>query len=978
MRILIALAAAGLMSAGLADSEAFTIAVPGETIPAETPTPVEDIPASISAAKWIHTGTCRDDSPSNSYIRLSFEVNGEVKKAELWWINEQGKGVWLNGRPLGFGVLPRFRLLSEHQKARGGDVAKMLVQGRNVFAISNRRRQDLPGRKFCFGAIVRGEIEYADGRVQEVVSDAAVCRGTGPDEPPSGWQEVGFDDSSWGPCWNEGDARLEPWSRYGDIDEQFCSPTEYAAYRRELGRGFPEARLLSEPAEPKVRIVYSGTTPGIEVNGTVLAPFRAVTSLTWSPDRDALLEGFSRRGVKLFCLFLPDLYVVGATNGCENAYLAKWDLQMRRILALNPDAYFFLNYHTQMSSYANWLSRHPEECVGYAKPAKRNDGWSYANAEVAPSFASKAYRDEIGRFLGQAGAYFRSKPWGRRIIGVVAGYGPSSDGMAYGSHCMPDTGLRMTEAFRRFLAEKYGSDGALQAAWGDLGVTLATATVPDCDARLGAGLYVRNLSDPRDRRLDDYYTAYHREHGDWQIAFGRSVKKAFPGALAGVYFGYVILSYTQEGSTACFERVLASPYIDFMQATTRGYNLTDGLHRALTSVFHRYGKLSLIEGDVRTYKANEDGSGEFWWTCRTPEESRAAVSKFIANALMNGAGAYSVDFGRPKWFNCPEALEPFGSAGAIWRRLFDAPPAPQADVAVVLDPNEAWKDGCAIQSVAAPMGDNLLTYPLQTLNFSGYAYDLYAPEDFLRTTHDYRAVVFLNTTEATPTLAAAARKARHPGATVLWFYAPGLRTERGYSDASMSALTGIDLAATTNAVPLVGKYADGSAYGFRLFRQFKLDQLKPLALKPIAPRVSCVDAAAEVRARWGDDESAAFVRKRLSDGSTALFSGAPLHSCAEWASLFAEAGCHAYTKPGFMVRRNSRLLMVFSGRETLIPMESCVMHGQIDQSGTAEVRLESPAKNVTDLFTGEVVAAGTDSFTLRSARPRVWLLEVVR
>ncbi len=943
---------------------------------AEAPIPVEEMPASISAAQWIYTGTCRDDSPSNSHIRLSFEVKGKVKKAEVWWINERGRGVWLNGRPLSFGTLPRFRTLSEHQKARGGDVTRWLVQGRNVIAIANWRMQDPPGRQFCFGAIVRGEIEYADGRVQEVVSDAAACRGTGPAAPPAGWQSVDFDDSSWGPCWNEGDARLAPWSRYGDIDEQFCSAAEYAAYKRQLGRGFPESRLLAEPAEPKVRIVYHGTTPGIEVNGTVYPPFRASTVLTWSPDRDVLLESFSRRGIKLFYLGLPDLYVVGATNGYENVHLAKWDLQMRRILALNPDAYFFLSYHTEISSYKNWLMCHPEERVGFAKPSRSHDLGNYAATPIAPSFASKAYREEVGRFLAQAGAYFRSRPWGRRIIGVVAGFGPSSDGMAYGAHCMPDTGLRMTEAFRRFLAEKYKTDEALQTAWGDPDVTLATAAVPDRDARLGSGAYVRNLSDPRDRRLDDYYTAYHREHGDWQIAFGRSVKNAFPGALAGVYFGYTILSYTQEGSTACFERVLASPYIDFMQATTRGYNLTDGLHRNLTSVFHRYGKLSLIEGDVRTHKAGEDGSGEYWWTCRSPEETRAAVSKFVANALMNGSGAYSIDFGRPKWFNCPEALDPFASAGAIWRSLFAAPPVPAADVAVVFDPNEAWKDGSAFQSVAAPMGDNLLTYPLQTLNFSGYAYDLYAPEDFVNAKRDYRAVVFLNTTEATPALKAAAKKARRPGSTAIWFYAPGLRTEKGYSDASMSELTGMELTATTNAVPLNGKYADGSDYGFKQFRQFRLKPYPPLDLKPISPRVSCTDAAVEMRARWSDDKSVAFARKRLTDGSVSVFSGAPLRSCEAWASLFAEAGCHAYTKPGFLVRRNSRLLMVFSGKETLIPMESCVMHGQIDQSGVAEVKLEAPAKKATDLFTGEIVAKDADRFTLHSERPRVWLLEL--
>ena len=942
---------------------------------AEQPTPIAEMPASISKAKWIYAGTCRDDSPTNAFIRLSFEVKGEVTKAEIWWQAERCRGVWLNGERQNCGVLPRFRRLSEHQKATGADFAAKLRPGRNVLAFSNFRLKDIPGCQYCFGNIVRGEIEYADGRVQEIVSCAESCRGTGPAEP-KGWELPEFDDSGWRPCWNQGDARLTPWSNYGDMDEQFCSAGEYAAYKAVLSRGFDEQKLLAEPDSPNAKIVYRGQTPAIESNGRIYPPILFSSNLIWSPERDELLGCAQRISCDLFKIDLGERYLVGATDGRENSYFGKWDLHIRRILAINPEARFVLVYHCHLNAYGPWMEKHPEECVGYADPVESRWAGDYSACPVAPSFASPAYRAETARFLRQAGEYFRSKPWGRRIIGINAGYGPSNDGMPYGCNRMPDTGLRMTQAFRRFLAGKYRTDAALRKAWGDDKVTLATASVPDKTQRFGSGAFVRDLSNVRDVRIDDYYAAYQKEYLGWQLAFARAAKEAFPGILVGFHSGYSILSYVPEGATSNIEPLLASPDVDFMNATVRGYHLTDSLHRHIHSVFHRYGKLSLIEGDVRTHVAGLDGKGENFWTCRTPAETRASVAKFVANSCFHGCGYYTVDFGSPKWFSCPESIETLSTGLEVWKKLWRDPPRPTADVAVIFDVNEVWKEGSPDHGVMFPYSDNLLTYPLQTLNFSGYAYDVYAPEDFVACGRDYKAVVFLNTFEATPTLMAAARKARKPGATAVWCYAPGLRTAKGYSTETMKKLTGLDLAVRKDPVPLTGKFADGSDFSFRHFSQYRLDPVKVYDLKPNAPRVSCIDKGADARAFWDDDKGVSLARKKLSDGSAAVFAGLPFHRSVDWAKILAEAGCHAFTKPGFLTRRNSRLLMVFSGKGSLIPMESCIMHGQMDQSGRVDVSLERPARKVTDLFSGEVVTTGTDKFTLTSEEPRVWLLEV--
>ena len=114
----------------------------------------------------------------------------------------------------------------------------------------------------------------------------------------------------------------------------------------------------------------------------------------------------------------------------------------------------------------------------------------------------------------------------------------------------------------------------------------------------------------------------------------------------------------------------------------------------------------------------------------------------------------------------------------------------------------------------------------------------------------------------------------------------------------------------------------------------------------------------------------------MPDGSTAVFSGIPINDSLLWAELLEKAGCHAFTATGFFVRRNSRLLMVYSGKGGQIAPESNASKTFISQSGKAVVTLEKEARRVTDLFTGKVIAENAKEFTLSSETPHTWLLEI--
>lgn len=915
--------------------------------------------SNVSQAQWLWTEPAAE-SPANAYLRLSFDIDSPVKAAWFCRFGDKRCTDWINGQRVSLRPMPGFReRYHGHVKGDGIDLKPLLRNGRNVLAFHLGRNAH-----GCYGLILRGEVEFENGRTLRLFSNPVQVKGSAAEEPD--WASPDFDDSAWKPAVSQGDVRLRPWSRYGNIAEIYMAPDEFARYRDRITAGFPEKAILAEPPETQVRIVYSGEVPGISINGGKALPPDRLTHVdeAETPAQDSLLAHARTAGMWAFEVSATHTFQCGDGHFDFSVI----DRAVRHALSVWPEAYVYFGFMTR-NAMNGWLKRHPEECVGYAVKRQDHADWGdYSGNPTVPSFASAAYRAEVRRFVLALGEYCRSQPWGRRVIGMHDGYGGSGDGMPWGCHSMPDTGLRMTEALRRYLVEKYGSDDALQKAWGDSSVTLASATVPDAVARFGSGAYVRDLSDPRDRRRADFLDAYHKEFNDFEIAFCKAVKEAFPGRLAGAYYGYMVLSYEPEGSTARCEELLKSPYVDYLKATTRGYNLTDGLHRHLHSLFHRYGKLSSIEGDVRTHLGLKSGQGEARWCCRSPAETRSTVAKFAMNARMFGAGWHVVDFGRnsTKWFNCPEAMDVLAASRKVWEKDFASPPIRTADVAVLFDVDQVWREGPPDYQRALAYQNNLVTYPLQALNFSGFAHDMLAPEDYAKSSRRYRAVVFLNTCYDTATLRAVARKARTDGAVSIWCATPGLSTPTGWSEASMRELTGMRLRASRQPRAFRAKGMEGH------------DGYEPFAVRPDwteTPRVFVDDPDAEIKAKWIDDGTTAFAEKRLADGTRSVFLGMPFNVSSQWADLLKSAGGHAFSSPGFMVRRNSRYLMVFSGKDGTIPPESRLMERQMSQAGRVTVQLEQPYASVRDVLTGEIVAQDKAAFTLSSETPRVWMLE---
>ena len=155
------------------------------------------------------------------------------------------------------------------------------------------------------------------------------------------------------------------------------------------------------------------------------------------------------------------------------------------------------------------------------------------------------------------------------------------------------------------------------------------------------------------------------------------------------------------------------------------------------------GMFASVEGDVRVHTGLDHG--EMQWRCKTPEESRSTVGKFVCNSLIWGTGWQVLDFGlnrRVRWFDCPEALEPLAAGIKAWKRHYAAgDTALAADIAVVIDPDMMWRNGYPLFPKNLKEHTKRVSSPIQTLGFSGYAYDLHSPSSLAKSGRKYKKVI---------------------------------------------------------------------------------------------------------------------------------------------------------------------------------------------------------------------------------------------
>lgn len=679
--------------------------------------------------------------------------------------------------------------------------------------------------------------------------------------------------------------------------------------------------------------------PTIHVDDVPMTPdFYALTHnhdacRSWDERPSRNIRAFAAAGIRLFQV---DMYFEEIWKSDQTALdMEHLRRQVRGVLDQCPDASVVVRVHVNAPFW--WNKAHPEELTGYCTGAvqddKDGDAWSLERGDLdrarRASLASMVWRREAGVRLEELCRELSATPEGASVIGIHVSCGVYGEWHYWGFiENEPDCGLAMTRWFREWLRRTYGSDQQLRQAWADESASLDSATVPLTEERsVSHDGFFRDAA--REQRVMDYYRAQHDVVADDIEYFCRIVKQSWPRpVITGVFYGYFHMLFCKQasGGHLCVERILNSPWVDYLSAPQSYWKDTRelggaGFARGVIESTVLHGKLWLDELDNGGIRKDPEDRAYY-----------AVALRSAALPLMRGTGVWYYDFGFNKqtgWWESPAIMRDVARVKQVFDQQLNRPYRPAADCLVVWD-NEVYfhmRNGWTPVSYAQVdmSAEDIWRTGVATDHI--YLFDL-DKVDLSR----YRAVVFANTWAMTAAQRSfVAGTVAAGGRTLLWNYLPGYVCGRRSDIAHVEELTGMKLARTKlpGRTPIVWE-----APRHELEMESELD-----------PAVCIVDDRAQVLARLGTCAVAA----RLSAPShTSVFAAFPLRGVPVLRAVLADAGCHVYCDSSEPVYAADGLVLMHSatgGQRTLT----------LRSGARVTLALDGPSTVLVDAGTGERV-----------------------
>ena len=545
-------------------------------------------------------------------------------------------------------------------------------------------------------------------------------------------------------------------------EESALSPDEKLACGQVCDFTVPGS--VAEEPEPKAKIVYDGFLPKVELNGRRYDPvfnlIPAGSPYSWN-------QAIKMRalGIRFHRIDLIRSEVFEKAPGVYD--FTQLDVYARQILKCIPDAYLTLGIRI---SLPKWCAVHPESCVEYADGAtETGTGDEQYGRLVRPSAASPAFRAEGVRVIEALGAFVNSKPWGRRVVAVRPSWGVYTEWHVYGMFHAPDVGPAMKEAFHRWQGGRYAGE-----------------TLPTLSERTP---HEQVLLDPiRDAKTRAYYDCLQGEVADCLLLFAHTVKRVLPGRLVGAYYGYVVDAHPPEGATVLLDKVLSSPDIDFL-SNPSGYSAemrrAGGAYaqRTIPATFRRYGKMAVLEDDMRFHHVGEalraanHPAGRRDRITATPLESRMTMRRDALNCVFDGSGLQFFDpipLFRRRFcsHDDPDVLDGLKESMDVVRSLGTVPVDSENDTAVVFD----WR--ARLQQTHGaydnPTCYHLYESALQRMMRTGATFDVLSLDDYLEADRAYSRVVFMDLFHPSGTVVrAVGRRLERDGAQAVRILLPG-------------------------------------------------------------------------------------------------------------------------------------------------------------------------------------------------------------
>ena len=404
------------------------------------------------------------------------------------------------------------------------------------------------------------------------------------------------------------------------------------------------------------------------------------------------------------------------------------------------------------------------------------------------SVSSEQWKRDAGEALARLIDHIESGPYAERIVGYHVGFGPCAEVMQWGRACghYGDYGIAQLRNFYRWAEEKYGSREGVRAAWELPEIDENACFLPSPEVRYARNDTLDGLMRVGKMLCIDYDRFVSDAVVDAVTHFGRIVKEK-TGKAYGSFYGYMnFCENAQYAGHLAIDRLLDSPYIDFLAAPKSYYRANENNPggEMIPAQSVNLKKLWLDELDNRTFLAG-DGNGRV----DNVEDTCGVFWREFAKNLSHNSGFWWMDLGGG-WFDHPALMAQVERMARAKRLIEQQPYESAADVLVLMG-----EEGMLRAGVSTSLTNSCSRDFLAELAMSGVLFDTYRLSDIHAIDMSrYRLVIFAHTLAIGGDVPGWARSLEARGATLMFNYAAGYYTGDRAGLDSVRAFTGFDCA----------------------------------------------------------------------------------------------------------------------------------------------------------------------------------------
>lgn len=272
------------------------------------------------------------------------------------------------------------------------------------------------------------------------------------------------------------------------------------------------------------------------------------------------------------------------------------------------------------------------------------------------SFSSQKWKQDAGEALRRLVQHLESGPYADRILAYHIAYGACGESMPWGrySNRFGDYGISNQKHFLEWGIQKYGSEEALEKAWGAIS---NGDIVPPPEKREWTPNDAEHSYrfESETRRGIDYDRFTTDVNVDALSHFGKIAKENSGGKAVGCFYGYLLhMRRSAYAGHLGWEKAFQSPYLDFFAAPKSYYRCQAGEAggEMAPTVSVNLRKLWVDECDNRTHLA----IGDTHHVAENLEQTQTVHLRELCKNISHNSGLWYMDLGGG-WYAQKEIME---------------------------------------------------------------------------------------------------------------------------------------------------------------------------------------------------------------------------------------------------------------------------------------------------------------------------------